>query len=156
MIGETNKVKLLLYPITLISALVIVIDFILPGKVFTEEIVNIEKEMQQYYNAAGNHHYSYTLITSKHHFTVSEDLAKSAENEKIEYSVSLIFKEINRYKLLSSEKSTIYSFRIASGLALPLIVIFTIIIAYKYKKRISILIFVLQIMLLANFIILIL
>ena len=156
MIEKVNKTKLLLYALTVLTALVILIDFSLPGKVFTEDVINIKKETQQYYNAGGNSHSSYKVITSKHQFSISEDFAKSIQNKKIKYSESLIFKEINRYKLLSSEKSAIYSFRIASGLALPLIVIFTIIIAYKFKKDINILIFVLQVLFLANLIMLIL
>jgi hypothetical protein len=156
MIENANKTKLLLYGLTLLTALVILIDFTLPGKVFTEEGVNIKKEREKYFNAGGNSHNTYKLITSKHHFSVSESFAKSVQNKKIKYSVSLIFKEINRYGLLSSKKSEIYSFRMASGLVLPLIVIFTLVIAYKYEDRISLLIFVLQITLLANFIILIL
>lgn len=156
MIREATKIQLLLYGITILASLVILIDFTLPGKVFTEEVLEIEKERQQYYNAGGNYHYSYKVITAKHHFSVSEGFAKSVQNKKIKYSVSLIFKEINRYSLLSSENSTIYSFRIVSGLILPLLVIFTIAIAYRYKKKISTLIFVLQIILLANFIMLIL
>lgn len=156
MTREANKIQLLLYGITVIVSLVILIDFIVPGKVFTEEVIEIEKQRQQYYNAGGNYHYSYKAITSKHHFSVSEGFAKSVQNKKIKYSVSFIFKEINSYSLLSSENSTIYSFRIVSGLILPLIVIITIAIAYRYKKKISTLIFVLQIILLANFIKLIL
>jgi len=155
MIRETNKIQLLLYGISLIASLVILIDFTLTGNVFTKEVIAIQKERQQYYNAARNYHYSYKVITSQHHFSVSEDFAKSVQNKKIKYSVSFIFKEINRYSLLSSKNSTIYSFRIVSGLVLPLLVIITIALAYLYKKKISILIIVLQIILLANFIILI-
>ena len=150
MIQETNRLKLLLYVITLIIALVILIDFSLPGKVFTEEVASIKKTRQNYYNAAGNYHYSYRVITSKHQFSVTEDFAKSVQDKKVEYSVSFLFKEINSYQLVSSDKSETYSFRIASGLVLPLLVIFTIIIAYKYKRRMSTLLFVLQIILLAN------
>ncbi len=153
---KTNKITLWSYVITLIVALVILIDFTLPGKVFTEEVVNLEKERQQYYNAGGNYHYSYKLTTAKHNFSVSEDFAKSVQNKKIKYSVSLLFKEINRYSLLSSDKSTSYSFRIVSGLVFPLIVIFAMILAYRYKKKMSTLLFVLQITLLANFIMLLL
>lgn len=156
MIKEISKVKLFLYGLTILTALIILVDFTLPGKVFTEDIISIDKERQQYYNAAGNSHYSYKLITSKHRFTVSEDFAKSVEDEKIKYSVSLIFNEVNRYDVHSSEQSNIHSFRIASGLILPLIIIFTILIAYKYKKKMNTLLFVLHVVLLGNLIFLIL
>ncbi len=156
MIEEADKKQLLVYGITLITAFVILIDFILPGKVFTEQVVNIEKERQQYYNAARNYHYSYKVVTSKHHFSVSEDFAKYVQGQNIKYSVSFIFKEVNRYGLSSSKKSSIYSFRIVSGLILPLLVIFTILVAYQYKKRLRVLIFVLQVVLFANLVILML
>ena len=128
------------------------IDFILPGKEFTEEVINVKSQIEKHYNAGGNHHKSYKITTPKHQFSVSEKFSKSVQNKQIKYSESLIFKEINQYQLLSSEKSTIYSFRIVSGLALPLIAIITILIAYIYKKENPILIFVLQFLLLTNFI----
>lgn len=156
MIKETKKIMLLLYGMTIILALVILIDFTLPGKVFTENVIKVERNRETYFNAGGNSHISYKVITSKHQFSVSEDFAKSVENKQIKYSESLIFKKINRHKLISSGKSTIYSFRIVSGLVLPLIVIITIFIAYMNKKEISILIFILQVLLLGNFIILVL
>ena len=156
MTKETNKIQLLLYGITIIIALIILIDFTLSGKVFKEDVIKVERNRETYYNAGGNSHISYKVITSKHQFSVSENFAKSVENKQIEYSESLIFKEINRHKIVSSGKSTIYSFRIVSGLVLPLIVIITILIAYIYKKKISILIFVLQVLLLSNFMMLVL
>lgn len=151
-----NKIQLVLYGLTIVIALVILIDFTLPGKIFTEDVTNVERNREKYYNAGGNSHISYKVITSKHQFSVSEDFAKSVENKQIVYYESLIFKQINRHKLVSSEESTIYSFRIVSGLVLPLMVITTILIAYFYKKELSILIFVLQVLLLGNFIMLVL
>lgn len=145
-----NKTKRLVYSLTLVIALVILMDFTLPGTLFTEYVTNIKKTRQNYYNAAGNYHYSYRVITPKHQFSVSRDFAKLVADKKVEYSVSLLFKKINSYRLQSSKKNEIYSFRIASGLVLPLLVIFTIVIAYIYKRRISILLFVLQVLLLAN------
>lgn len=156
MTKETNKIKLLLYGVSLLISFIMVLDFTLPGKNFVEDVVSIKKEKQRYYNAAGNSHYSYKLISPKHHFSVSEDFAKSVENEKIKYSVSLLFQEINRYSNLSSEKGSIHSFRIASGLVLPLIVIFAIFIAYRCKKKMSTLLFVLHVVLLSNLIFLLL
>jgi hypothetical protein len=153
---KINQNKLVLYAITLFIALIIIVDFTLPGKTYTEEVISVEKKRQQYYNAARNYHYSYEVVTAKHNIMVTEDFAKSVENKLIKYSVSLIFNEINKYGLESSNESITYSFRIASGLVLPLLVIFTIFFMYKYNRKMNILIFVLQIVLLANFIMLIL
>lgn len=155
MTKERNKIQLFSYGVTLLVSLIILGDFILPGSIYTDEVIAIKKERQQYYNAAGNYHYSYKAVTSQHRFLVSEDFAKSAQDKKIKYSVSLLFKEINRYGLLSSKESMVHSLRIASGLILPLLIIGTILIAYKYKKRIGTLLFILQIILLGNLVLLI-
>jgi hypothetical protein len=152
---KSNKTTLWLYGVTLIIALVILMDFTMPGTVFTEDVTHIKKTRQNYYNAAGNYHYSYRVITPKHQFSVSEDFGKLAQDKKVKYSVSLLFKEINSYRLVSSEKGNIYSFRLASGLIFPLLVIFAIILAYRYKKKMGTLLFVLQVVLLANLVLLI-
>ena len=153
---QRDKLRLSLHGIFIFIALLMLSDFILPGKVFTDEIIQVEKKKQQYYNAARNYHYSYKVNTNKHRFSVSENFARLVQNnQKIKYSVSRIFKEINRYGLLISENSTIYSFRIISGLIIPLMVIIAIGISYKYKHKMSTLIFVLQITLIGNLIILI-
>ena len=154
MTTRSNKKMLWLYGITLVMSLIILIDFIIPGTAFADKEVSITRNIEKYYNAGGNSHNTYEVITSQHQFSVSEDFAKLAPNQKIKYSVSLIFKEINRYGLYASEKSEIYSFRIASGLILPIIVIMVLIIAYRYRGGISILLSVLQIVLLINLILL--
>lgn len=153
--NTVNRMKLILYVITLITAFIILIDFTLPGKVFTEDNVKISKGKERYYNAGGNSHNTFRVIAPKHSFFVSEDFAKSVQNNKIRYSVSLIFREINRYELLSSNRAEIYSFRIASGLVLPLIVVLALLIAYKYEHKMSTILSVLQIALLINLILLI-
>lgn len=128
-------------------------DFIMPGKVVVDEIVGVKKERQQYYNASGNYHYSCRVITTAHHFSVSEDFVEIVKgNEKIEYSVSRIFNEVNWYRLLTTEKKDVYSLRIISALLLPLMTIVAIGVAYRNKKKINILVFVLQTLLIANLI----
>lgn len=138
-------------------AVIIIIDFTLPGKVFTKDIIAIKKEKQQYYNAAKNYHFSYELTTNKHQFLVTKDFVKSNwKNNKVNYSISLIFKEVNWYKLTTSTIKTYYSLRILSGLILPLLVLTAMAFSYYYKKNIDIFIFVLQALLLADLIYLIL
>jgi hypothetical protein len=134
-------------------ALIILVDFVSPGRIINDEIINIKKERQQYYNAARNYHYSYKVITSEHEFLITDDFAKlELVNEKIEYSVSPIFKEVNWYRLLSSENKSFYSLRIVSGLVIPLLAIISIFVTFRYKKEIDILVFILQILLIANLI----
>ncbi|MCX2745578.1 hypothetical protein OO013_16980 [Mangrovivirga sp. M17] len=146
-----SKSSLIIYSIFVLVSLVIIIDFILPGNVVTDEIIDVTSEQQQYYNAGGNSHYSHKVFTTKHHFSVAEDFAESIqEHEKIEYSVSRIFKEVNWYRLHTVENKGVYSLRIISGLIIPLIMIIGILVAYGFKKKISTLLFVLQVLLIAD------
>ena len=148
-----HKLRLSLYAIFVLAALVIILDFILPGRVVNDEIIDVKIERQQYFNAARNYHYSYKVITSEHQFSVAEDFAELIQDEeKIEYSVSRIFKEVNWYRLLSSENRAVYSLRILSGLVLPLLTILSILLAYRYKKKMGTLGFVLQVLLVADLI----
>ena len=148
-----HKLRLLLYATFTLAALVILADFVLPGRIINDEIINVQSERQQYYNAARNYHYSYKVITSEHEFLVAEDFAElELLNEKIEYSVSRIFKKVNWYRLISSENKSSYSLRIASGLVLPLLTIISIFVAFRYKKKIGILLLIIQILLIADLI----
>lgn len=146
-----HKLRLLVYATFVLAALVIIVDFVLPGRIINDEIINVKRERQQYYNAARNYHYSYKVITNEHQFSVDEDIAELVQNhEKIEYSVSRIFKEVNWYKLLSSENRAFSSLRIISGIVLPLLTIISILVAYRYKRNIGTLVFVLQTLLIAD------
>ena len=154
-----NKQSLqkLLYILFGILALVMVIDFIIPGTVVNNEIITLKRDRQQYYNAAQNHHYTYKVITNSHEFYITEDAATlNQNNKKIQYAVSKIFKEVNWYQLQASQKTSYYSLRIISGLVLPVLFIITIAIVYRSKRNLDILVFVLHILLLANLIFLIL
>ena len=145
------------YAIFTVIALVIMVDFIVPGTTINEDIIEIKKERQQYYNAAGNYHYSYKIITNKHQFSVEEAFAQSAKGQtKIEYSLSRIFNEVNSYSLPSAKNKSFYSLRIISGLALPILALFSILMMLRYEKKIGILVFVLQVLLIADLIFLIL
>lgn len=148
-----NKLRLIVYSIFCFVALIILIDFVWPGKIVKDEIIDVKSERQQYYNAAGNYHYSYKVITSQHAFSVEEVFAKSdLKSKRIEYSVSPIFKEVNWYKLLISSDKSSYSLRVVSGLILPLVAIILIIIAYRFPKYLGTIIFILQALLIADLI----
>ena len=62
--------------LSILAALMIIIDFIIPSKVYTDPIVDIKKERQQYYNAAGNSHSSYEVFTERENFNVSGSFEK--------------------------------------------------------------------------------
>ena len=148
-----HKLRLLLYAIFTVAALLILVDYVSPGSVINDEIINVQKERQQSYNAARSYHYSYKVTTSEHEFLVEEEFAAlELENEKIEYAISPIFIQVNRYRLLSSEDKSSYSLRIASGLVLPLLTIILIFVAFRFKKKISSLVYIAQILLIADLI----
>lgn len=145
MINNQYKLRLGLYGLFVLTSLTILTDFILPGSVVVEDIIEIKKEKQQYYNAARNYHFSYRVFTSTNNFSITEDFAKElSNNQQIEFAVSPIFREINSYRLLNAESREIYSLRIFSGLIIPLALIIVIGLAFKYEKKMSILIFVIQ------------
>lgn len=146
----------IIYSIFIIVSLLIVADFVLPGTSYTSKVIKINKELQQYYNAARNYHFSYKLFTNQHSFYIAKSFAQNlAVDDKISYSVSPIFKEINSCRKVNSDKNNIYSLRIISGLVLPILTILIMISALKYRNRISILTFVFQILLILNLIYLI-
>lgn len=146
-----NKIRLSLYSIFAIIALIILIDFIAPGSVITSDIVRVKKELQQYYNAGGNQHYSYQIITPEHHFSVTKDFAQEIKNsQQITYTVSPIFNEVNRYGLTSSKNKTIYSLRVISGFIIPFFALITILLAFKLKDKIDVLVFVIKALLIGN------
>ncbi len=143
--------------LTIALAALIFIDFELPGKAVTGEIREIKKERQRYYNAAQNYHYTYKIVTADHSFTVSQDFAKEvAVGEKVEYAVSFLFHEVNRYASAQGEHSGIHSFRWVSGLILPLLTVVIMLLSMKYPGRLSIVSFVFQVLLIADLIYLIL
>jgi hypothetical protein len=147
------KSRLWMYSIFVVGALLIITDFILPGRVFFDDIIEVRSEHQQYYNAARNSHYSYRVFTSKHNFSVSEDFAQAVQdNRKIKYTVSRIFNEANRYELVGAEIKGKYSLRILTGLIFPILLIITLGIAIKHEKKISTFAFVMKVLLIADLI----
>lgn len=147
---EISKSTLISYAIPVIIAFVIILDFTLPGKVYTEQVVELERQVQRYYNAGGNSHNSYEIITSKHRFTAEESFAKEARNKEISYTVSRIFSEVNWHRIVPDGKSTVHSFRLATGLIFPILVMIVLFISYRYNKNWNTLLFVLQFFLLAD------
>lgn len=153
MIKHQKKLRLGVYSVFVVASMIILTDFILPGSVVVEEIIDVKQENQHYYNAAGNYHFSYRVFTSTHNFSITEDFAKEIKNHQpIEFAVSPIFNEINSYGLLNYGSKEVYSLRILSGLLIPLALIIVIGLALKYENRMSILIFVFQALVIADLI----
>ena len=147
------KFPLFLHLIFGLLSFFIILDFAIPGKTISAELIDVKRERQQYYNAAGNHHYSYKAITPKHSFWVDKDFAAlDWANQKVQYNLSPIFKEVNHYCLLGLSNSSYHSLRIASALLVPLLVLISIFITYRYRRKMDILFFILQTLLLIDLI----
>jgi len=152
-----NKFLTVVYKVIILIAVAIIADFALPGTVFFDNIIDVERNREQYYNAANNHHHSYKVITNLHEFSVEEDFASlDWEDQQIEYSISRVFKEVNWYKLHTAQNKSFYSLRVASGLVLPLLTLLAMFLAPRIKKDIAIPVFILQVVLVADLIFLIL
>ena len=137
--------------VSLIAAIVILLDLIIPGNVLTEPIKELKSKRQQYYNAAKNSHYSYKVITSNHEFAITEDdVQLFSESKPIEFSVSQFFKEINWYRTPNSNNKSRHSLRLYSALILPILILIIIGSALIRKKRANQLIFILQVLLIGN------
>ncbi|TVZ23331.1 hypothetical protein JM84_2254 [Dokdonia sp. Hel_I_63] len=146
----------IIHGITILITLVVLMDFALPGTRYTEDVVSVSRKKEKYYNAGGNWHNTYHVVTATRQFSVSKDVATTAEDKQIDYALSLLFKEVNGYKLATSNKNQIYSFRVVSGLVLPLLVFLAIGISYRFKKDLSLLLFILQVLTVGNLVMLIL
>lgn len=151
-----HKPRIFIYWISILISLLIITDYVLPGTEFVDTVVAIKKERQQYYNAAGNSHFSYKLVTNKHDFLVSESFARTIkEHQEIRYTTSKLFSKVNSYSSFTS-KSTLHSLRLFSGLIFPLIAVFIMGIAYRFNKKWDILIFVTFVALIVNLVFIVL
>lgn len=123
--------------ISIIAAVLILVDFAIPGELYQTEINEVKKTRQSYYNPAGNAHYSYSIVTDNRIISVSKKVgAASKVGDVISYRTSLIFDQVNSYNVMDLPKEN-YSFRWVSGGVFPVIVIvfFTLCIAMGRKLK---------------------
>lgn len=132
--------------------LVVLLDFILPGRAFEETVREANQQREEYYNAAQGYHYSYSISTVHHTIDLPEDLYRSdLIGTTVNYRVSLIFREINQFQIVDQAKTT-NSLRYYSGLIVPLLVLLIGLFSLRYPKRLDILVFVTQVVLLGDLI----
>ena len=136
---------------TLLVSLLILADFFIPGTTHHQEITRVEKARQQYYNAAGNSHYSFRVISPTHSFPVSESLGTALySGDSISFQTSPVFAQINWSQTQASEQKHRHSLRLFSGLILPLLCIILITLIHRKGWKADTFIFVLQVMLVAD------
>ena len=130
-------------------AILLIIDFSLPGKEITTKVNSIETNRQHYYNAGGNSHLTYTLKTNESQFIISKEFAKKVKSsDLIGVKKSVIFNEINSCSF--NDFSETYSLRIFSGLILPFLVIVILLAQTKFNLKISALSLIFKILLIGN------
>lgn len=143
------KAQTLIIALCALLASMMIIDYVLVGKLYVEEVISVNKSLERYYNAGGNSHYSFHIKTKSFNFPVSENFAslvKVGQEQKIE--ISLLFKEVNSAEIIKNGNKEIYSLRAFSGLILPIFILF--ILFYKRKKKFSVLILVIAVVTVFN------
>lgn len=142
---------------TLLS-LIILFDYLGTGNIVNSEVVSVKRDLQRHYNASGNFHYSYRLVTLDHTFPIDKSAYRSLKlGDSIEYSISPIFKKINWYRPFQFERKMVYSLRWMSALLLPVLMLISMLLEYLLKSKIEIglLVFILQVVLLTDLVFLV-
>jgi len=148
---DHQKMKIILYTAFALLALLMLVDFFIPGKVLQSDNIKVFSEQQSYNNAGGNSHQAYFIRTDEHKFWVERDFALLArDQQKLIYSVSRIFKEVNWAYLEKIDVRFRGSLRIISGLIVPIFFLLVGTLGLILKKDLGILLFIFQVLLLAN------
>ncbi|MEM6261904.1 MAG: hypothetical protein AAGI38_05310 [Bacteroidota bacterium] len=146
-----QKLGIFLQAACALVALLIIADFVFPGGITNDQVLEVIKKREDYKNAARGYHFSYKVITTGQEISVKEEFARLVHTgDTVEYSVSRIFNEVNWYKLDSSEDKSYYSLRLFTGLVLPALVLISLVAAYLFKKNGNTLVIVFQILLIAD------
>ena len=147
---DQHKIKVIVNAVFAILSLLMLVDFLIPGKVFESQTVKVFSKHQDYNNAGGNSHQAYFIRTDEHKFWVTRDFALLArDQQELTYSISRIFKEVNWSYLPAAEVKHRGSLRIASGLVIPILLLIAVAVIFKLKKGLGIFFFILQVLFLA-------
>lgn len=152
-----DKVQLMVMIIFAIIALLILVDYRFTGSTVIEDVIDKTSRLENKHSVARNFYVVYYIHTQENTIAVSKDFQSIAHlNEGVNIEKSLLFNEINNVTILASKKSEIYSFRTASGLLLPSLVLIILGLGYTLRSRINTLVFVSEVVLLIDFIFLLL
>ena len=134
-------------------SLVIILDFVLAEAPVLEKVTGVQSSLESHNNAGGNSHFSFKIRTENHHFSVSENFALNTKNgDLVKISVTPLFNEVNTVELVTTGESEIYSLRLISGLFLPLLIIIILALGYKFGSKWSNVVFVFEVLALADLI----
>ena len=134
-------------------SLVIILDFVLSKAPVSEKVTGVQSSLESHNNAGGNSHFSFKIRTENHHFLVSENFALNTKNgDLVKISVTPLFNEVNTVEMVTTGESEIYSLRLISGLFLPLLIIIILALGYKFGSKWSNVVFVFEVLALADLI----
>lgn len=148
-LNSTQKIKLL----AALVALVVLIDFAIPGKTFRQEITEVKTKHQQYYNAAGNSHLTYHAQTKRGEIMLSETVAREIlPGDTLVFRESMLFHANNGFYAPKVEKASFsrHSMRWFAGLVFPIIILITMLYKWPSTTRLSNFEFVMLMFLLAD------
>ncbi len=136
-----------------IISLLILIDFRYTKETSIENISKTTHQLENKYSAARNYYYAYFIQTENRVIAISEEFqAKVGQNTQVAIEKSLLFNEINKVTLLDTMEDEVYSFRRATGLFLPCFVLLVLGLGFKIGPRLNTLVFVSEMLLIADFI----
>jgi len=145
----TRLKKVFIYFCIVISA-IILIDTLFLGQNRTEEITGLNEEYQSYFNAAGNGHSTFKVNTTNYAFYLSPESVEALSlNVQINLKTSSIFNQ-PLYVINPDTSKEIVLLSGFTGLTIPAVVILFMLLALKFKNRLGIITFVLQVALLIN------
>ncbi len=143
--------KAILFVCALLAVLIL-IDYTYSSSQTTEKVISKNRRLENKHSVARNYYYAYYLNTESYQIPVTKKFRdKAQEGTILQLEISLLFNEINKVTISASGESEVYSFRMASGLFLPSLVLLILGIGWKLGDKIATLVFVSQVVLLANF-----
>ena len=144
--------KITIY-ICLFIALISLGDFVFSNSSIKDIITEKKTSYESYNNAGGNSHVSKSIHSQKFEFNCSDAFFElSSVSDSLNLKVSPIFNKINRYTNLQKQYSETYSLRYVTGLIIPVLGLLILMLSFKFKEKMTIIVFVAQIALLSNFI----
>lgn len=129
--------KQFLFYVFAVLSLLLLVDFGFSKSKSIEKIQMVKKTHQDYYNAGGNSHFSYELVTLKKSYFVSEEFSKELkQGSSVQINHSLLFNQCNKISILNSPVlSEVYSLRWFSNLVIP--ILFLLVFAQNHFSKIK-------------------
>ncbi len=148
---NTIKASTIYHVVLIVVALIIIVDFSFPTTPMAVTVVDVKTTQQQYYNAGGNMHFSYSIITEDSSFSVSETFAREVQKkDTINVYRSIILNEVNAIKSTETDLQEIYSLRWFTGMIIPLVLLLLCIQKLIGIKRLNTVFLIAQIIFFMN------